>query len=243
MFESHPGSIMSRRTKIIIAAVAGVLVLGVAAAIAGPVIYRDYIAAEPEATPTLVAEDSTLVTGGEELAVEGLSGIWNIGEGSVAGYRVDEVLNGTDVTVTGRTSQVEGSITIDGLTLSAAEFTVDVASIETDSSQRDRYFRESALRTSEHPTATFSLTVPVTATAVPVAGETIEQELTGNLTIAGVTQSVTFTAQLRTDGETTEIAGQIPISFADFGVTAPNLGFVSVEDTGFVEFSLVAQRS
>nr|WP_245542796.1 hypothetical protein [Pseudoclavibacter soli] len=33
-------------------------------------------------------------------------------------------------------------------------------------------------------------------------------------------------------------AGSIPITFADFGVTAPSLGFVSVEDHGEVEFLL-----
>ncbi len=31
---------------------------------------------------------------------------------------------------------------------------------------------------------------------------------------------------------------QIPITFADFGVEAPSLGFVKVEPQGFVEFEL-----
>ena len=46
-----------------------------------------------------------------------------------AGYRVAEVLNGTDVTVTGRTDEVSGTLTAGGQTVTQASFTVDVASI------------------------------------------------------------------------------------------------------------------
>jgi hypothetical protein len=45
------------------------------------------------------------------------------------------------------------------------------------------------------------------------------------------------------DGEGGQVAGSIPITFADFGVEAPNLGFVSVEPDGFVEFSLTIARA
>jgi polyisoprenoid-binding protein YceI len=234
---------MRKRTKIAIAAVAGVLLLGAAVAVAGPLVYRDFLAAPAAETPTLTAEDSALEPAGDALDAAALSGEWVVAQGSEAGYRVNEVLNGVDVTVTGRTSQVVGTVTVNGLSLESAEFTVDVASIATDSSNRDDYFRGSAMRVDEHPTATFRLTDPVTASALPSSGETVEQQLTGELTLAGVTRTVTFTAQTRTDGATAEIAGQIPVTFADFGVTAPNLGFVSVEDSGFVEFQLVLERA
>jgi len=240
---------MRKRTKITLAAVVGVLLLGSAAAIAGPLIYRDLIAGPAAETPTLTAEDSALAPesaasgSADPLDAAVLSGEWTVAQGSEAGYRVDEVLNGVDVTVTGRTDQVTGSITVDGLTLQAAEFTVDVASITTDSSSRDSYFRDNALRVGQYPTATFRLTEPVAVETPPTAGETIERELTGELTLAGVTQTVAFTVQARTDGTTAEIAGQIPIVFADFGVDAPTLGFVSVEDSGYVEFQLVLGRA
>lgn len=239
---------MRKRTKITLAVVVGVLLLGSAAAIAGPLIYRDLIAAPAAETPTLTAEDSALApesraSGSDPLDAAALSGEWTVAQGSEAGYRVDEVLNGVDVTVTGRTDQVTGTLTVDGLTLQAAELTVDVASITTDSSSRDSYFRDNALRVGQYPTATFRLTEPIAVETPPTAGETIERELTGELTLAGVTQTVTFTVQARTDGTTAEIAGQIPIVFADFGVNAPTLGFVSVEDSGYVEFQLVLGRA
>lgn len=215
---------MKKRTVVILSIVAGVVLLGGTAAVAGPVIYRDLIVGPAESAPSVTAAptsdtDSTTEAGD-------LTGTWAVSEGSFAGYRVDEVLNGTDVTVVGRTEDVTGTLTVDGLTLTDAEITVDVASIATDEGGRDAYFRDNALRVSEHPTATFTLTGPITATAPPVAGEVQTLTATGDLTLAGVTRSVDVQLEAVFDGEGGQVAGSIPITFADFGVEAPNLGFV-----------------
>lgn len=240
---------MKKSQKILIGVGVGVLLLGGAAAIAGPVIYRDFIAPPAAEAPSLSADEDVMDPSTESstgaLDPADLAGSWAVADDSEAGYRVDEVLNGTDVTVTGRTSDVSGTFTIadSGLTLEAAELTVDVASITTDSDQRDSYFRDQALNASEYPTATFTLTKPVTLESAPNSGDVVQAEATGELTIAGVTQSVTAIVEVQSDGTTAAIAGSIPITFADFGVEAPNLGFVSVEPTGFVEFQLTADRA
>lgn len=244
---------MKKSQKILIGVGAGVIALGVAAAIAGPMIYRDVIAAPAADTPSLTASESTESTGSsatddtstDTLDATALAGAWSVSDGSEAGYRVDEVLNGTDVTVTGRTDDVTGTFTIGdtGLTLDAAELTVDVASIATDSDNRDEYFRSQAMNVSEYPTATFTLTEPVTLDSAPASGEVVKTQATGELTLAGKTQTVTAEIELKSDGTTAEIAGSIPITFADFGVEAPSLGFVSVEDSGSVEFQLTAAKS
>lgn len=242
---------MKKSHKIMIGVSAGVLALGLTAAVAGPMIYRDLIAAPAAEEPTLTGDEtltgeapSDATASGEALDPEALVGTWNITSGSEAGYRVDEVLNGTDVTVTGRTDNVSGDFTVNstGLTLESAQLTVDVASITTDSGNRDEYFRGQALRTSEFPEATFVLTEPVTLESTPSSGDVVEVDATGDLTIAGETQEVTASIELRSDGETAEIAGSIPITFADFGVEAPNLGFVTVEPSGQVEFQLTAEQ-
>ncbi|WP_350348505.1 YceI family protein [Agromyces sp. G08B096] len=233
---------MQKRTKIITASiVAGVLVLGATAAIAGPIVYRDLIVGEADAAPSVTARPSN----GADASAEAsdLSGAWTATDGSFAGYRVDEVLNGTDVTVTGRTSQVTGDLEVEGLTLTSAAFEVDVASIETDSGNRDEYFRSTAMRVAEFPTASFVLTEPITVDAAPTVGAVQTVQATGDLTLAGVTKPVTVELQAVLNGETGQVAGSIPITFADYGVEAPNLGFVSVEPDGFVEFSLELTRA
>ncbi|MFI2362260.1 YceI family protein [Promicromonospora sp. NPDC019610] len=169
-----------------------------------------------------------------------LDGDWTVSDGSEAGYRVDEVLSGQDVTVVGRTEQVTGSGTVADGELTAASVEVDLASITTDESARDGQF-QGILDTRTHPTATFELTGPVDIAAVADGG-TVTVDAPGTMTIKGVTQDVTASLEIRLaddDGDVVaELAATVPVTFADYGVEAPDLGFVTVEDDGFVEAEL-----
>ena len=226
---------MQKKSKIILGTSAAVVVvLGVSAAAFGPAFYRDVIVGAPAAAPSVSADpaDSSLDT-------SNLSGDWKIGTGSTAGYRVAEVLNGTDVTVVGKTEDVSGTITVDGSTLKDATVKVDVGTIATDQAPRDDYFRGTAMEVSKYPDATFTLTQPVDA-AVPASGQVATVQATGELTMHGVTKSVTVPLQAALSGDGVQVSGSIPVTFSDYGVEAPSLGFVSVEDQGTVEFLVKA---
>jgi polyisoprenoid-binding protein YceI len=162
-------------------------------------------------------------------------GAYAVDTDSHAGYRVDEVLSGQDVTVVGRTSDVRGEVTVEDGALTSASIEVDLTTIETDDSGRDRQFRR-ILDTGEHPTATFVLTSPVDLSGLATGTATLEA--VGTLTIKGVSHDVTATLEARTTGDGAKVSGTIPVTFSDYGVTAPNLGFVSVEDAGTVEMLL-----
>lgn len=184
-------------------------------------------------TASATGDPGAGVPGGE------LAGTWTTQADSQAGYRVNEVLNGQNVTVVGRTGQVNGTVTVAGTDLTAATVEVDMTSVKTDSDRRDNQF-QGILKTAEFPTATFTLTE-----AVDIAGITsgpLSVTAAGELMIAGVTKDVTaqFTAQL--NGANVEVQGSIPLAFADFGIEAPNLGFVQVEDTGAIEMLLKLSR-
>ncbi|MBO3662708.1 YceI family protein [Microbacterium stercoris] len=235
------------RRGIIWIVVAVVALLAGAALVFGPAFYRDVIVGEAPPAPTVGAGTPTpegTEAGDEEPASDPLTeldGSWTASEGSFAGYRVDEVLNGTDVTVVGRTEEVTADVTVADLTVTEGSITVDVGSIATDEGARDAYFRDNALEVEEFPTATFTLTEPITGD-VPESG-TVTTQATGELTLHGVTREVTADVQVAFDGRTAEVAGSIPITFEDYGVQAPSLGFVSVEPEGFVEFHLVLDKS
>lgn len=172
---------------------------------------------------------------GDPVTLDSLAGDWSVADGSQAGYRVDEVLNGQDVTVVGRTTDVTGSVTITGSELTAADVTVSMTSVTTDSSSRDGQFLD-ILSTSEHPTATFVLTAPVDISGI--AGGVVTVDAAGDLTIAGVTQPVTVALSAQTTADGVEVSGSVPVTFSDYDVDAPNLGFVKVEDAGTVEMLL-----
>ena len=221
----------NKRLIWIIAIAVAVIIVGV---FIGSRIYAASVSAQADEVPTLSAPPSAAVssgagqTGAPSAAVD-RAGTWTIGSGSFAGYRLDEVLNGADVTVTGRTEDVSGSLTVENDQLTAANLALKVDTITTDSDRRDAFFRTSAIDTSLHPEASFTLTEPVDVSA------TLEG---GDLTLNGQSVSVDADVQGAFADGTAQLVGQIPMTWAEFGVDAPDLGFVSVEDSGFIEFSL-----
>jgi polyisoprenoid-binding protein YceI len=223
---------LRKRTKVIIGISAGVVVVAAAAVIAGPVIYANTVNGQAAAAPSLSASSSGT------LDAEDADGTWTSTSSSYAGYRVHEVLQGNDVNVVGRTKDVEGTAVVDGGSLTKATVTVQVAKISTPESARDEYFRSTALQTDEYPTATFELTEPVDVTKA-LDGSTQDVTLTGTMDLHGVEKPVTADAQVAVGkGGTVQVAGTVPITFADYGVEAPSLGFVTVDGKGSVEFSL-----
>lgn len=215
-----------RRTWWIVGGIVALLALGLGV---GPLLYAA-TQEDAAAAPTVQAQPSDA-----ELAPD-TDGTWTVSPGSSAGYRVDEVLNGADVTVAGTTEQVTGSVVIEGGDLSTAEVAVDVASTSTDSGQRDAYFRDNVMDVGTHPTATFTVRGPVDLPEL--TGTPVTVPVTGDLTLRGTTRPVQADLAVVRTAEGVEVSGAVPVVFADFGISAPDLGFVRVEDRGRVEFLL-----
>lgn len=235
---------MESKSRIVLWGAGALVVLGGAAFI-GPSIYAsqsaESVAEAPSITMSAPAASESSTAGTADNTQPHLAGTWQVSEGSQAGYRVNEVLNGENITVTGRTSDVTGTIKVndEGTTLESASFTVDVTTIATDSQRRDNYFRENTVKADQNPTARLNITQPVEL-GTPAAGETITVDVTGELTLAGVTQTVTFPVQAAGDGSQLQIAATVPLAFADYGIEAPSLGFVAVEESGAIEVQLTA---
>ncbi|WP_227424796.1 YceI family protein [Pengzhenrongella sicca] len=235
------------RKKLLIALIAVAVVL--VAVVGGTALYARYENGKaPEAlglstatsTPRPTADGAGDADGadgadGAGTAAGDLSGAWTVGDGSQAGYRVDEVLNNQDVTVVGRTDDVDGTVTIAGTDLTAAAVTVSMTTVATDNSGRDGQFLD-ILHTADFPTSTFTLTSPVDIGAITAGVASVQA--TGDLTIAGVTAAVTVDLEAQTTATGVEVSGSIPVSFSDYGIEAPDLGFVKVEDAGTVEMLL-----
>jgi polyisoprenoid-binding protein YceI len=216
---------MSRRAWILIA----VPVLLVLALVLGPLAYA---ALQDDAAPAPTVEAQP---GDAELSAD-TDGVWTVTDGSTAGYRVDEVLNGADVTVAGTTDRVTGTVEVAAGELAAAQVTVDVASITTDSGRRDAYFRDRIMDVGTHPTATFAVREP--ADLPELSGEPVTVPVAGELTLAGETRPVQVELSVVRTPDGVDVSGAIPTTFTDFGIEPPDLGFVRVADSGAVEFLL-----
>lgn len=216
------------------------------------------IESDPVTANTVAANTVEGTTAGTAAsAPAGIAGVWVIdpefgtfdyesATGSFVGFRVNEELRGIGATTAvGRTGDVTGSITIEGTTLTAAEFEVDLSTITTDRSQRDDRVR-SALGTREFPTATFVLTAPVELGDAAADGGPVTVTVTGDLTVRGITKSVDIEivdAQLVTATDRIALVGSTEIVFSDFGVTVPSAPIVlSADDHGILELQFILER-
>jgi polyisoprenoid-binding protein YceI len=262
---------MKTRTKWGIGAIAAVILVPILLATAGVWIYINWIKDDAPAAFTLpptessVAGDATTTAtsdptgttappatttagdttdaGGTTDAGADLDGTWVIGEGSQVGYRVTEVLFGQDTEGVGRTSDITGSIELAGAQVTSGSFTVDMTTVESDESRRDNQFRGRLLDTTEFPTSTFTLTAPIELGSVPSDGEQVTATATGELTLRGVTQPVTFDVQAQRNGDAIDIVGSTDVVFADYGIPQPDTGGITTQDHGLLEFSLVLTKS
>ena len=202
----------------------------------------------PTATVTLAASQATSTAAATAAPRDGvLAGVWIVsatGE-SFAGYRVGEELSsiGTNTAV-GRTSDVTGTLEFDGSMITVVNIEVNVASLTSDDSRRDRQLRDRGLQTNSFPTATFSLTAPIEVNSMPSEGEPFAAIAVGELTLHGVTHpvSVELSGQL-VDGLVV-VVGSTELQFADFDIVPPT-GFIvlAVEDHGTLEFQFVFQQA
>lgn len=222
--------------KALIGAGAAVVVL-----IAAVFVWFNFVRSDaPDAfQPTAQTEQTgDAATGGD------ITGTWTVGTGSEAGYRVVEDLGSIqDFEAVGRTTDISGSITIDGTTVTGGSFEVQVASITSDDDRRDRAFSGQIMSSSEFPTATLALSAPVELGAVPGGGEAVATTANGELTLRGVTNPVVIdvTAQ-QLDGRI-EIVGAVPVVFSEYGIANPSNPLVTVRDEGLVEVKLQLDRS
>jgi polyisoprenoid-binding protein YceI len=176
--------------------------------------------------------------------VASLAGAWQVAAGSQAGYRVKEVLLGQDNTAVGRTSRIAGNLAIRGSTVTAASFRVPMATIRSDSSQRDAQFDGRIMDVASFPVGGFTLTRPISLAPVPAAGTVKQYTATGKLTLHGQTRQVTFGLQAQQAGGKIKVSGSVPVTFADYGIGNPSFGsFVTTDNHGVLEFLLNFSKS
>ncbi|HTT52173.1 MAG TPA: YceI family protein [Streptosporangiaceae bacterium] len=170
-------------------------------------------------------------------------GTWAASPGSVAGFRVRETALGFSNDTVGRTSAVTGTLVIAGDQVTRAVFRVDLAAVTVGGKVQAQFAR--SLGTRAHPSATVTLARPVTLGPGFAAGATITATAPGYLAMNGATHRVTIAFSGRRDGAALQVAGSIPVAFAEWGIRGPqNFGFIaSLADHGVAEFFVVLRRA
>ena len=168
-------------------------------------------------------------------------------ERSQARFIINEVLNGAPKTVVGATNQVAGQIQIDAQTPANTRvgvIEVNARTLTTDNEFRNRAVKNRILMTNDFEFVTFT---PTAITGLPSSvalNQPFQFQISGDLTVKGVTQSVTFDAEVTPISET-ELKGlaSAVIKYADFGISIPNVPSVTgVDEDVKLEIEFVAVK-
>ena len=158
-----------------------------------------------------------------------------------AGYTINEVFGGETVTKTavGKSLGVDGTLKIDGTTISYIAVNVDMSKLQSSSDRRDDRMKNEGLETTKFDTAKFLQSEDFELEKIPAKDETIVVNVKGDLVLHGVTVPVTFKLEAIWDGKTIKVSGQQEISLADYEISPPNESFVKVEDKGLIKLQLL----
>ena len=227
--------------KSIVRKVVAALIVLALLAVAGPWVYINLI--KDDAPDALTLQPAVTTTAGEvQQPTNATDGEWAVVADSVVGYRVKEILFGQDTEGVGRTSAVTGSLVIANNEVTSAEFNVDMTTIKSDSSRRDRQVNNRILDTATFPTATFALNDPIALTPEALAGSDFTANTTGTLTLRGVTKTVPVALTARLVDNVIEVNGSIEIVFAEWQIPDPSVSAIVVEDRGLLEFLIRFSR-
>lgn len=167
---------------------------------------------------------------------------------STASYTVGEQLAGRDLPndAVGTTSGVAGSIVLapDGTVVSGSKVTIDLSTLASDESRRDNFVKSNVLQTGTYPTAEF---VPTKLEGLPAALPTSGDaafKMTGDLTVRGVTQTVTWDVTAQAQPNAVSGTAATTVTFEQFGMTPPKVGPVlSVDEQLMLQIDFQAERA
>jgi polyisoprenoid-binding protein YceI len=170
--------------------------------------------------------------------------------GNAARYRVRERLMGHDFDndAIGETKSLTGAISFDSngkVIRDVSKFTVDAGSFVSDKDRRDGFVRGRLLEADEYPmvllvpTTVRGMTIPLPATG------SRPFEMTGDLTVRGVTRPTTWNGTVQFKDGTVSGSAATAFTFGDIQMEQPRVPvLLSVADTIRLEinFNLVQQR-
>jgi polyisoprenoid-binding protein YceI len=161
--------------------------------------------------------------------------------------------------INGHTSKISGTVSIDdSLDLKkqpiAAQFDVDLSSIDTGIALRNEHMRDNFLETKKFPKATFKLKSIESGATVLKDKEKVQLKALGDFTVHGKTTQKEMPIEVTyfklcpsTEGkfkncDLIQINATFPVAFKDHDIKRPEIVFQKLADTVFVIVNATAHR-
>lgn len=188
----------------------------------------------PIDSPSSMDEESSMIE--ESGIIEGVVLFEIVSEESEASFTLDEILRGEPTVVVGVTDQIAAEIGVNLSNPSNSQvgvILVNARTFVTDNGFRNRAIQNEILDTGDFEFIRFTPTDVVGLPESIEIGESVDLQISGDLTIRDVTQSVTFetTVTLVSDSRLEGVASATVLR-ADFGLvipSVPNVADVSEE--------------
>lgn len=200
------------------------------------------------ATSATVATDSATAVSDSTSEGTGLT-IYEIAQDeSQVTFNIYEELAGQPKTVVGTSNQVAGQLALNLDDLSQSKvgvIQIDARTFSTDSGQRNNAIRNFILNTNQYEYITFTPTQITGLSGTAVVGQDVKFQITGDLTIKGVTKSVTFDVTVNGKDES-NLTGTATatVQRSDYGLTIPSVPNVAnVGQDVTLQINFVAQAA
>ena len=143
----------------------------------------------------------------------------------------------------GKTREITGSLSLDPQRLSGtieAEFTVDLASLDTGIGLRNRHMRENHLETDTYPTAVFKGGEITEASAASLSTTPATFTLTGTFTLHGVTQEMSVQAEAVQVEAGIQVIAIFEVKLSDYDIKRPKFLMLKLADEQAVTVNFTA---
>ena len=125
----------------------------------------------------------------------------------------------------------------------SSRFVIDLKTLASNESRRDRYVQRNTLKTDSFPEVVFVPTEVKDVSQAPV-GVPASFQLAGNLTVHGVTRPSVWDVTVKQGGPDVVGTASTSFAFGDFGLTQPKVPLLlSVKDTIRLEYDFHLVRS
>ena len=191
-------------------------------------------AATVSSTPAAAATPTSTETPGEEAQATPVEGtIYAFSNGTEVGFVGSKITGSHE----GGFKKVDGSVTVPAEQLEKAvvDLTVDMASVYSDAEKLTGHLKsEDFFDVANNPTATFKST-SITKTD---AG----YDVTGNLTLRGTTNAITFPAEISVEGDTVKTKAEFSINRKDFNIVYKGKPDDLIRDEVVIKFDITATK-
>ena len=164
-------------------------------------------------------------------------------EKSLVTFEMNELLNNKPKLVVGTTTEIGGEVALKDGKITFGDLAINAKTFVTDNENRNRAIVNLILKSNKVENEFITFEPSMSTSTVIELGKKAVFDISGNLTISGVTKTAVFNVELVATEDSVSGKATTRIKRSDFGLVIPNLSFIANVDDEFpITVDVVAER-